>query len=95
MIRTATGWGIALPGLVLLIGALTGCATGKSKGAVQSDLPVTCVVMPDPGSCRGNQVGFYYDYRDDRCKPFNSGGCQGRVPFPTLQRCVEFCGAKR
>ncbi len=95
MIRAVGRSAIALPALAILIGTLTGCAGGIAKGATKADLPVSCVVTPVSGSCRGSQVGFYYDYRDDRCKPFSYGGCQGRVPFPTLQRCVEFCGAKR
>jgi hypothetical protein len=64
-------------------------------GGIRDDLPVACVVTPGTGSCRGNQVGFYYDYRDDRCKPFAYGSCQGPAPFPTLQSCVDFCGANR
>ncbi|QVL49131.1 MAG: proteinase inhibitor I4 serpin [Thiocapsa sp.] len=83
-----------LRALVILMAGLAGCG-GTPTGAGSDELPVGCLVKPDPGACRSNQLGFYYDYRDDRCKAFSYGGCAGRVPFPTLQRCLEFCGAKR
>ncbi len=83
-----------IPALGILLAGLAGCG-GASSGGAREELPVGCVVKPDPGPCRSNQVRFYYDYRDDRCKAFNYGGCEGRVPFPTLQSCVDFCGVKQ
>ena len=83
-----------VPVLVILMAGLTGCG-GAPTGGGSDELPVACLVKPDPGPCRSNQLGFYYEYRDDRCKAFTYGGCAGRVPFPTLQQCLDFCGAKR
>ncbi|UHD16028.1 BPTI/Kunitz domain-containing protein [Thiocapsa bogorovii] len=85
---------LRVPVLVILMASLSGCG-GASSGGAREELPVACLVKPDPGPCRSNQRGFYYDYRDDRCKAFTYGGCAGRVPFPTLKHCLDFCGAKR
>ncbi|SDW71847.1 BPTI/Kunitz domain-containing protein [Thiocapsa roseopersicina] len=85
---------LCVPVLVILMAGLAGCG-GAPTGGGSDELPVGCLVKPDPGPCRSNQLGFYYDYRDDRCKAFTYGGCAGRVPFPTLQHCLDFCGAKR
>jgi hypothetical protein len=86
------GW-LCLSAIPVLLAGLVGCG-GTASGGAREELPVACVVKPDPGPCRSNQAGFYYDYRDDRCKAFTYGGCEGRVPFPTLQSCVDFCGVK-
>jgi hypothetical protein len=74
---------------------LSGCGgPGTVQGGSRDELPVSCVVTPDPTSCPGHQVGFFYDYRDDRCKPMSHGGCSGRTPFPTLKACLDYCGGK-
>jgi hypothetical protein len=74
--------------------ALGGCAGGSALHATADELPVACVVKPDPGPCGGSEVRYFYDYRDDRCKPFRYGGCGGSAPFQTLQGCLDFCGAR-
>lgn len=74
---------------VLLI---TGCVAGP--GLTPDDLPISCLDKPDPGPCRASEVRYYYDYREDRCKPFRYGGCQGYVPFDSMQACLAYCGAK-
>jgi hypothetical protein len=82
---------------ILTIGALLiialiqiGCATDSAQGK-NDELPVGCLVKPDPGPCHAAQTKFYYDYRDDRCKPFKHGGCDGRIPFQTLNECAQYC----
>jgi hypothetical protein len=85
--------GLGFMALGILAVNMTGCRGPSAGGGVRDSLPVGCVVTPGTESCRGSQVGFYYDYRDDRCKP-TYGSCLGRAPFPTLQSCVDFCGAK-
>lgn len=88
-------WGAGVaPVLVMLavVLALSGCAGGL--GARGDELPVSCLDRPDPGPCRAAQVRYFYDYHDNRCKPFRYGGCRGYVPFETLERCIDFCGAQ-
>lgn len=82
-------------GLVIAAAAvLGGCGATETLDA-SKELPVACLAKPDPGPCRAAKTRFYYDYRDNRCKPFAYGGCQGRVPFETLDECRSFCGASR
>ena len=82
---------VSIAALVLM---LAGCSSSHTFRSADQ-LPVACLDKPDRGPCRASQVRFYYDYRDDRCKAFTYGGCRGRVPFQTLQSCLDFCGAAR
>ncbi|XP_076444542.1 papilin-like isoform X1 [Babylonia areolata] len=44
------------------------------------------------GPCEGSFPRFYYDSKDNRCLPFNYGGCQGNGNnFEKLEECVETC----
>lgn len=82
--------------LVIVALALMSVGCGGARTLRPGDqLPVSCLDEPDRGPCGASQVRFYYDYRDDRCKPFSYGGCGGNVPFETLERCLDFCGARR
>ena len=73
--------------LALLLG-------GCSGPEVQSnDLPVHCLDAPEPGPCGKRVLRYYYDYRYDRCRTFHYGGCQGHVPFETLEDCEKTCVA--
>ena len=87
----ASGRSLAVALLMAPMAILPGCGGDALTGSTE-ELPVSCLVKPDSGPCRTYQIRFYYDYRDDSCKAFNYGGCEGRVPFPTLESCVDFCG---
>jgi hypothetical protein len=85
-------WCGMLAGLVLLSGCGGGGA-GQSVVSNPEDLPVSCVAKPAAGGCHGHYQKFYYDYRHNRCLAFSYSGCGGRVPFETLEDCVNYCGA--
>ena len=70
--------------------SLSGCGSRHALSN-QDELPVECLAKPEPGSCHAAQTKFYYDYREDRCKPFVYGGCKGRVPFQTMKDCSQYC----
>ena len=53
-----------------------------------SSLPA-CKLEPDSGPCEAAITKYYYDSNEDKCKEFIYGGCQGTVPFDTLEECVE------
>jgi hypothetical protein len=81
------------PLLVVAVAMLPG-GCGSTPGNTGDLMHVSCLVEPDRGPCSGAKPGFYYDYRDDRCKRFIYGGCGGKVPFATLEQCVETCGGR-
>lgn len=41
--------------------------------------------------CRAAHTRFYFDEQTQSCKPFIWGGCQGVVPFDTLEACRALC----
>jgi hypothetical protein len=47
-----------------------------------------CSLEPDPGPCRALITKYYYDKNEEKCKSFSWGGCQGSVPFETLEECL-------
>jgi hypothetical protein len=57
----------------------------------KNNLPVRCLNEPQPGPCGTRSLGYFYDYRYDRCRPFHYGGCQAHVPFETLDACQRTC----
>jgi hypothetical protein len=71
---------------------LAGCGSSPDNGG--DLIHVSCLAEPDRGPCGGAKPGFYYDYRSDSCKRFIHGGCGGRVPFATMEQCVETCGGR-
>jgi len=88
--RVVWGCGVVMAVAVALLG---GCGGSRYAAGDPEDLPVSCVAKPARGNCAGRRVKYYYDYRDNRCKSFNYSGCGGRVPFETLEDCVNYCGA--
>lgn len=50
-----------------------------------------CKLRTDPGPCKGLFEKFYYDAEKNRCAVFFYGGCQGVVPFDTLEECEDLC----
>ncbi|WP_295392548.1 BPTI/Kunitz domain-containing protein [uncultured Thiodictyon sp.] len=75
------------------VGGCGGGGDGPLRVSNPEDLPVSCVAKPAAGSCHGHYRKFYYDYRNNRCKAFSYSGCGGRVPFETLEDCLNYCGA--
>lgn len=64
--------------------ALTGCNT--------TPLPDACYQKAESGRCRAAKTRYYFDDRENRCKAFIWGGCEGSVPFDTAQQCFQQCG---
>ena len=76
---------------LILIFGLCGCSSSAVSTNGSNDLPVRCLDVPEPGPCKASVVRYFYDYRYDSCRPFRYGGCQGHVPFETLDACEEIC----
>lgn len=50
-----------------------------------------CKLVPDGGSCKALFIKYYYDQEERKCKEFTWGGCDGVVPFQTLEECQQNC----
>lgn len=48
-----------------------------------------CDLEPDPGPCFAAITRFYYDKVEQKCKEFIWGGCDGTVPFETMEACQQ------
>ena len=73
--------GVSAVGALLWVLALPGC---KKEACVQSG---RCRLAPETGPCFASMPRYYYDREEKRCKEFTWGGCDGVVPFETLEAC--------
>lgn len=79
---------------------LIGC-NGKEAAPAPTDPALTeapaateanaCQTSPDPGPCKAQIEKFYFDPETKKCTSFTYGGCQGTVPFETMQSCQSAC----
>lgn len=76
-----------LPFLFLALLA-SGCATEAVKEGAFAD---PCSMKPEVGHCKAAIPRFFYDETAQVCRQFIWSGCQGRVPFETLEACEAAC----
>ena len=69
-------------------GAIT---TSCKKDCIKSD---RCNLEPNAGPCYAAIPKYYYDKEDKKCKQFIWGGCDGVVPFDTMEECEKQCDCK-
>lgn len=69
-------------GLFLMVLTLSRCKKDSVK-------PSRCLLEPDPGFCYAYMPRYYYDKQEKKCKEFIYGGCEGVVPFETLEECKQ------
>lgn len=50
-----------------------------------------CGMRPETGPCKGLFTKYYFSEEEGICTSFVWGGCQGVVPFDTLEDCKENC----
>ncbi|MDF1698091.1 MAG: BPTI/Kunitz-type proteinase inhibitor domain-containing protein [Saprospiraceae bacterium] len=46
-----------------------------------------CELEPKSGPCLAIYTKYFYDKEEKKCKEFNWGGCEGVIPFETLEEC--------
>lgn len=51
-----------------------------------------CSVVPEAGPCEASITKYYFDATTGKCTEFQWGGCQGTVPFHTLDECQDCAG---
>jgi len=85
--------------LFLLCAIFISCDDSKNNenifDSLKSDMlmrsGVLCELKPDTGPCRAAIPRFYFDQESQKCKQFIWGGCQGTVPFETMNECINAC----
>ena len=65
-----------------------GWAINPDKDRISSQL---CSLIPDPGPCKAAFTKYYFDTETNTCQMFTWGGCDGIVPFDTIERCKYLC----
>ncbi len=50
-----------------------------------------CELTPQQGPCKAAFPRYFFHERSQSCKEFTWGGCQGVVPFETLEECKNAC----
>lgn len=71
-------------GITLII-LLVGCTQ------VNNELNDGCSIEPETGPCKAKFTKYYFDFANGVCKEFTWGGCEGVVPFETLEECQQTC----
>jgi len=82
--------------LCFVIAFLTSCKTKKLNAdqqdrEVNTELGEQCMMKHHAGPCRGAFTRYYFDQKEGKCMSFIYGGCQGVVPFETLEDCQAAC----
>jgi hypothetical protein len=54
----------------------------------------SCFLNPEVGPCNAAFPKYYYDRLEKKCKEFIWGGCEGIVPFDTMDECERNCVCK-
>ena len=52
-------------------------------------LPAQCELNPESGPCEAAIEKYFFDSEDKVCKPFIWGGCEGTVPFDSIEECQQ------
>lgn len=73
------------------IAAIVLFAQCKKDLAIEEVNTAACNLKPDSGPCRAMIPRYYYDAEEGKCKEFTWGGCEGVVPFETMEDCRKLC----
>jgi hypothetical protein len=71
--------------LILLVGVFI---TWKKNSEPEV---MSCTLTPETGPCKARILKYYFDQDNNNCQSFVWGGCNGTVPFQTLEQCIKSC----
>jgi hypothetical protein len=66
----------------------------KNAQSNEAKIDPACMLEPETGPCKAAFERYYYDQEEKTCKMFLWGGCNGVVPFETLEECQKKCNCK-
>ncbi len=70
------------PIMLLFLLAQSSCRKDCNKSS-------NCDLEYDSGSCKAYFPKYYFDKDEGKCKEFIWGGCEGTVPFESLEECKD------
>ena len=73
---------------VFILAFIIALSVGCNKPA-DCEKPKACTEIPQAGPCEALIPKYYYDAKTKTCRQFEWGGCDGNVPFNTLEECWE------
>lgn len=76
--------------LILTIGSILTTSNCTKQNA---ECLTKCSQKGETGPCKALVKKYYFDPTEKKCKEFIWGGCDGVVPFQTLEEC-QSCGCK-
>ena len=81
---------------IILVAAVISIAACNRKNAQnnEANLDPACQLEPETGPCKAAFTRYYYDKEEKTCKTFIWGGCNGVVPFETLEACQQKCNCQ-
>ena len=50
-----------------------------------------CYLSPERGPCKAMLPRYFYNSESGQCEEFIWGGCDGVVPFVTMEECQNGC----
>ena len=50
-----------------------------------------CYLSPERGPCKAMLPRYFYNSESGQCEEFIWGGCDGVVPFVTMEECQKGC----
>ena len=81
--------------VLLIISVISISCNNKVQSPAEAPkLAEACLLKPESGPCKGAFNYYYYDKTKKKCATFIYGGCQGVVPFKTLEECQEGCNCE-
>lgn len=55
------------------------------------ELPAKCSEVGAAGPCESLSMRVHFNQATNECELFHWGGCEGNVPFDTLEECQSLC----
>jgi hypothetical protein len=75
--------------IIIITIALISFSCSKHEDAIPEPCKTNCNLIPEAGNCKALFVRYYYDQTTKKCTPFYWGGCDGVVPFETMEECIN------
>ena len=77
--------------VVLILTAILFFIYNSTIKFVENKDSIRCELEPEQGSCKALITKYYFNQKERVCEEFIWGGCDGVVPFDSLEECQKIC----